>query len=87
MSYNSPRLSIPPGTSREVEDLIIQLQRELDSISDTFKGLAYLQLKELHVAPIRPRTGMVVLADGTDWDPGSGAGFYGYYGSAWVKLG
>lgn len=44
-------------------------------------------LEELHVAPLRPRTGMIVLADGSDWDPGSGQGFYGYYGGAWNKLG
>jgi len=44
-------------------------------------------LQELNVAPLRPRSGMVVLADGTNWDPGSGQGFYGYYGSSWVKLG
>ena len=42
---------------------------------------------ELHVEPTRPRAGLVVLADGTDWDPGSGAGFYGYYAGAWHKLG
>lgn len=87
MSYISPRLSLPPGVTPEVEDIVTQLQRELDIIADTFKGLAYLQLKEVHVAPTRPRKGMVVLADGTDWNPGSGAGYYGYYGAAWVKLG
>lgn len=42
---------------------------------------------ELHVAPTKPRTGLTVLADGTDWNPGSGAGVYTYYGSAWHKLG
>lgn len=39
------------------------------------------------VAPTKPRAGDVRLADGTNWDPGSGAGFYGYYGGAWSKLG
>ena len=47
----------------------------------------FLLLQQLNVAPDRPRNGMVVLADGTNWDPGSGAGVYAYYGSAWVKLG
>lgn len=45
------------------------------------------QLPELSVAPTKPRAGMIALADGTNWNPGSGAGFYGYYGGAWVKLG
>ena len=44
-------------------------------------------LRELHREPTKLTSGMVVLADGTDWNPGSGAGYYGYYGSAWHKLG
>lgn len=47
----------------------------------------YLYLDALYAAPSKPRTGMVVLADGTYWNPGSGAGYYGYYGASWVKLG
>ena len=31
--------------------------------------------------------GLIVYADGTSWDPGSGQGIYCYYGSAWNKLG
>jgi hypothetical protein len=30
--------------------------------------------------------GMVVWADGTNWDPGSGVGLYEYDGSTWNKL-
>ena len=30
--------------------------------------------------------GSIVYADGTSWDPGAGAGFYGYEGSLWVKM-
>lgn len=29
-----------------------------------------------HAPPSKFRPGMVVLADGTDWDPGSGMGMY-----------
>lgn len=46
----------------------------------------YLQLDVYHKAPDKPREGMIVCADGTDWDPGSGAGFYGFLGGAWVAL-
>lgn len=38
----------------------------------------------LHVEPEKPREGQVVVADGTDWDPGDGAGQYMYIGGAWV---
>lgn len=46
-----------------------------------------LILDTLHAAPIRLRPGMIVLADGVDWNPGSGAGVYAYYNAAWQKLG
>lgn len=63
------------------------LARELRAVQDGIGAPDLLKLKELHASPARPQTGMIVLADGSDWDPGSGAGFYGYYGSAWHKLG
>lgn len=37
-------------------------------------------------APPDPVEGMVVWADGTSWNPGSGAGLYEYRGGAWHKL-
>ena len=37
-------------------------------------------------APEKVYTGLVVNANGTDWDPGSGAGLYEYVGGAWNKL-
>jgi len=47
----------------------------------------FLLLATSYAAPGKPQDGMVVKADGTHWDPGSGAGFYGYSGSAWVFFG
>lgn len=46
----------------------------------------FIQLTTLNAEPDKPREGMVVLADGTDWNPGSGAGVYGYIGGLWVSL-
>lgn len=63
------------------------LARELTAVAQSFTEFDNIRLVELNVAPTKPRAGMVVLADGTNWNPGSGAGFYGYYGGAWVKLG
>ena len=64
-----------------VDDQFGNLQRALNT------GLNDIQLVELNAEPVRPRNGMIVLADGTNWDPGSGAGFYGYRGGSWMKLG
>ncbi len=66
---------------RWTDDQFGILQRALN------QGLTDIQLVELNAEPVRPRNGMIVLADGTNWDPGSGAGFYGYRGGSWVLLG
>ena len=79
----------PPHTFKGLEDLAQWVWDNLKRIEQEFNlGRDAYYLKELHEEPPKPRTGMVVLADGTDWNPGgTGAGFYGYYGAAWHKLG
>ena len=62
-------------------------RRMFERVEAALRSVSGIQLDELHVAPSKPRTGLTVLADGTDWDPGSGQGVYTYYGSAWHKLG
>jgi len=47
----------------------------------------YLMLKTLYAEPVRLREGMLVMADGTTWNPGSGAGVYAYRGGSWRFLG
>ncbi|PVY56734.1 MULTISPECIES: hypothetical protein [unclassified Simplicispira] len=47
----------------------------------------YLLLATSYAAPDKLADGMVVLADGTHWNPGSGAGFYGYRNGGWQHLG
>lgn len=70
------------------QDLAAFLRRELAEIArEMVAPVEAARFVELHAEPKRVADGMVVLADGTDWDPGSGAGFYGYYGAAWHKLG
>ena len=50
------------------------------------RGLRRLRFVPLHAAPLRPRVGDVVYADGSDWDPGSGEGLYVYTSGGWVAL-
>jgi hypothetical protein len=52
--------------------------------TDQIDNLQAVDLRPIYNAPLRPREGMVVYADGSSWDPGSGVGPY-YYGSdaAW----
>lgn len=42
-----------------------------------------MQYKE----PAKVADGMIVLADGTAWNPGNGPGYYGYRAGAWRFLG
>lgn len=48
-----------------------------------------LTLTYLHAQPERILAGMHALADGTDWDPGSGVGLYrrDETNTAWVFIG
>lgn len=63
------------------------LQRELSRIQASLDILFDGRLEVHHSVPVRPREGMVVFADGTDWNPGGGGiGVYAYHGAAWNKL-
>ena len=48
--------------------------------------LPYLRLVAQHVEPAKLFHGLVVDADGVNWNPGHGAGIYHYEDDAWVPL-
>lgn len=77
----------PEPVPSNASEIPAYLERELLKIQRTFELLATGHIDVTYVAPPKPREGDFKLADGTSWNPGSGAGFYGYYGSSWVKLG
>lgn len=77
----------PPRTKPEFQDLYDYIEQELQSISRELLGSSELELRTTAKEPVRPREGMIVQADGTDWDPGEGAGTYKYENGAWVKFG
>ena len=77
-----------PPTEKDVVRVARWMDEQLRYLETALnEPIDSLRLKTLHAEPSRPRDGVIVFADGTDWDPGSGEGYYGYYGSAWVKLG
>jgi len=74
-------------TAQDIPELREQIFRELSTISVLFSALTdFIQLRVSHVAPPRPRKGMIVYADGIDWNPGAGEGYYGYGSASWQKL-
>jgi len=57
-------------------------------IADAFKvgEFDFINLNTLHAAPNNPREGDLINADGSDYDPGSGAGIY-LYSTSYQKVG
>lgn len=70
------------------EDVLTFVQQELRRVSAAMQEMSTQQVvfAELHTAPEKPREGMVVYADGTDWNPGDGKGIYAYTGGEWVRV-
>ena len=62
--------------------------QQLQALEQGFNsGREFITLDKRYEEPNKIVEGMTVLADGTTWNPGSGAGVYTYYGGAWHKLG
>lgn len=76
--------NVPP----DPKDLPQFLDQELRNISQGRVAPVFvLALATSHKEPAKLADGYVVLADGADWNPGSGAGVYCYRGGAWRFLG
>lgn len=57
---------------------------EFLKVKSAIDGLAAGHLDITHVAPTKPREGDLRYADGTNWNPASGKGFYQYDGTTWA---
>lgn len=81
-----PDLGWPEFTPQQAA----RIRRELDAIKRAWEAdKPSERLTILHAAPERLEAGMVIYADGTDYNPGSGAGVYrrSEANDAWVHLG
>lgn len=65
------------------------LRRELERVRQFTETPEFpaIYLDTLNAAPAVLVDGMIVKADGVNWNPGAGAGVYCYYGAAWNLLG
>ena len=68
------------GLAEYVYGEFLRISEEIGLIREG-RGLAPLAL-----APKKPREGMIVIADGVNWNPGAGLGAYEFKSGAWVKL-
>ena len=73
---------VPPGLrqtvkSTEAKELLAWLERELVTLSrELVQEQDTCWLRPIYAEPEKPRAGMLVYADGTTWNPGSGQGVY-----------
>lgn len=76
---------IPPANPADLPQF---LNQELQNINRAMsEPNAFISLEMLYASPPKPKDGMIVLADGVQWNPGSGVGFYGYRAGSWRFLG
>ena len=73
-------------SNQEVQRLAGALERELLRLTEA-SVFSSIILEPQNVEPEKVQDGLTVLADGTNWNPGSGQGVYTYYNSTWNKLG
>ena len=73
------------ATPSDLPNLIRYLFRELTRIGQSFDTIVPTA-PTLNVAPERPEEGQMVIADGTNWNPGSGNGLYIYLNGVWTFI-
>ncbi len=72
--------------SPELQAIINYVEEELKALSRALVETTVLESRTISVEPKRPREGMIVVADGVDWNPGFGGGAYAYFNNSWVYL-
>lgn len=71
--------------ARDLVQAVRRTQHEVERALNDAEPVARLQV--LHAAPDRSQDGDEVEADGTNWNPGSGAGKYVMRSGSWVFVG
>lgn len=79
MSYD------PAQTPTDINQMVSFLDNELQKLKSAINFKDFLPLSIRNVAPTRPQVGLYA-ADGTNWNPGAGAGVYYFNGSTYTKL-
>lgn len=76
----------PPPATDDIAALRLWISSEFERIAEMLEPITENRLEPQSRPPYGPSEGQIVFADGTNWNPGAGAGFYGYQAGAWVKL-
>lgn len=77
-----------PLESDDPHEITLWCANEFARIAAVIRAGLAREIEFLHVEPTKVFEGMIVGADGTDWNPGGGGqGVYAYYNSTWNRLG
>lgn len=77
----------PTEPPQDPEQFRFWIKDELLKVGGVLDLLAAGHIEKTYAAPLKPRDGDIRYADGTTWNPGSGAGVYYFNGSIWKLLG
>lgn len=78
-----------PGTVanlRNQKEIVAYIQQEFERISTALEGALPQELEAQSKEPPKKKEGLIVLADGKNWDPGSGKGVYLWMQSQWHHI-
>lgn len=84
MSDNRYRYS--PSQTSTLETLGRFVNDNLRRIADAMRNIEEPTVPSFTSAPDNPQEGSLAIADGTGWNPGSGAGTYIYRDGAWRRI-
>lgn len=76
----------PPEVGQDLSDEEFRLL-VLEQFQDIAQAFRATLPKPYNAPPTKPFEGLIVIADGTNWNPGNGVGYYGYYDGSWLFLG
>lgn len=80
-----PKKSPPLGLEATLLNAFANyVEQELAAVSRELGETTALDLRQSFREPKRPRIGMLVYADGTEWNPGSGEGLYVFKSGGWT---
>jgi hypothetical protein len=80
------RYRYSPSQVRSLEDIGRFVNDNLRRIADAMRNIEEPTVPSFTAAPDNPQEGSLAIADGTGWNPGSGAGTYIYRDGQWRRI-
>lgn len=75
----------PPSNAAALAQYVQQMEQRIARLLNDPQN--FLRLREMPAAPSKISDGMVIYADGANYDPGAGEGLYERNAGAWIKPG